>query len=201
MSQAISSETHKAPRKTHRLSTPIDSLIARIARRVGRGRAKEVERFIKFGFVGVLGFLIDAGTVLMLQNSLLPPVNALGEPQANHVILTQSIAFLLAVCSNFVWNRLWTYPDSRSRSATSQLTQFTLVSVAGWAIRTAWMSLSYEPLGQFSTAFIRQFNADYAPTLLDQHKLGTMVALIFGVVVVMLWNFLANRYWTYNDVD
>ena len=201
MARAISAKGKEASRPRHSMSTPIDSLIWSLSLRIGGQRAKEVDRFIKFGFVGVLGFVIDAGTVLILQNTLLPPVNELGAPLAENVALTQSIAFALAVISNFVWNRLWTYPDSRSQSARRQLAQFAIVSVIGWVIRTVWIGWSYEPLGDISTALLAAVSPDYAPSLLEQHKLGTMVALFFGVIVVMFWNFLANRYWTYNDVD
>ena len=37
--------------------------------------------------------------------------------------------------------------------------------------------------------------------LIDQNKLGTTIALVFGVLIVMIWNFVANRFWTYNDVE
>ncbi len=201
MSQAVTSDASKTGRSHHKLTTPFDSPIARLSRRIGGPRAKEVERFIKFGFVGVLGFLIDSGTVLALQNTLLPPVNEAYETLAVNVAAAQSVAFVLAVCSNFVWNRLWTYPDSRSRSRQRQLTQFAVVSFTGWAIRTFLIDRMYVPLGDLSTSIIKSFNLDYAPELLDQYKLGTMIALLIGVIVVMIWNFLANRYWTYNDVE
>lgn len=201
MSQAVTTDAGKRGRKHHRVNTPIDGIIAAASRRVGGARAKELERFIKFAFVGVLGFLIDAGTVLILQNTILPPVNAADEALALNVALAQSVAFLLAVCSNFVWNRLWTYPDSRSRSPQRQLTQFVIVNVFGWLIRTVWIDNTYQLLGDVSTTVITTFRQDYAPAPLDQHKFGTMIALLFGVVVVMFWNFLANRYWTYNDVE
>ena len=32
-------------------------------------------------------------------------------------------------------------------------------------------------------------------------RLGENAALAVSVVVVMFWNFFANRYWTYNDVE
>lgn len=201
MWHVITSEAGRAGRKHHKLRTPMDKLIRRLSLRIGGRRAREVERFIKFGFVGVLGFLIDAGTVLLLQNTVLPPVDAANEALAINVAAAQSVAFILAVCSNFVWNRLWTYPDSRSRSRQSQLMQFAVVSFTGWVIRTILIDIMYAPLGDLSTGAIQSIRPDYAPALLDQHKLGTMIALIIGVVVVMIWNFLANRYWTYNDVE
>ena len=201
MSQSLSGATSEPGKRSHKVTTPFDRFIVLLSQRIGGDRAREYERFIKFAVVGALGFVIDAGAVLALQNTVLPPVNELGEALANNVALTQSIAFFLAVCSNFVWNRLWTYPDSRSQSAQRQLTQFAIVSVIGWLIRTVWISLSYEPFGRLSTEVLSRLSADYGPALLDQHKIGTMIALFFGVIAVMFWNFLANRYWTYNDVE
>lgn len=201
MSGTLTADAKNAPRRHHSVSTPIDRLIMRVAERLGGSKAKELERFIKFAFVGLLGFVIDSGTVIILQNSLLPPVTAANEPLDANVALATTVAFVLAVCSNFVWNRLWTYPDSRSRSARKQLTQFVIISVIGWSLRTLWIDLAYQGLGELATTFIQMLQADYAPALLDQNKLGTMLALFFGVIVVTAWNFLANRYWTYNDVD
>ena len=201
MTQAISTDASGTGRRHRKVTTPIDGFIVLLAQRFGGAKAKELERFIKFAVVGALGFVIDAGTVVILQNSVLPPVNELAEALPANVALTQSIAFVLAVCSNFVWNRLWTYPDSRSQSALRQLTQFVIVSVVGWVIRTVWIGISYEPFGEISTAALSRLGVNYAPALLNQHKVGTMIALFFGVIAVMFWNYLANRYWTYNDVD
>jgi putative flippase GtrA len=177
------------------VTTLINSLIVAVSKKIGRGQAKEVERFIKFAVVGSLGFIIDVGTVIILQNTILPPEND------QTVTLVNSIAFILAVCSNFVWNRVWTYPDSRRYSLQRQLTQFAIVSVIGLVIRNLWISGAYEYIGQLSTTILQGPFSDYAPELIDQNKLGTTIALVFGVLIVMIWNFVANRLWTYNDVD
>lgn len=192
----------KSKRSHYRgLNTPLDQLIIKIARRVGGDKAKEVERFIKFAFVGLLGFVIDFGALFVLQSSLLPPVNDLQERLPVNVAIATSIGFALAVISNYAWNRFWTYPDSRSYSVRRQLTQFAIVSVIGWIARTLWITATYVFLGLFSTQFIQMLIVGYQPQMLDEHKLGTMTAQFIGVVVVMIWNFLANRYWTFNDVD
>ncbi len=202
MSQLATGTAAESGRRYHKITTPFDGVIEVVARRIGGGaKAKEIERFIKFAFVGILGFFIDSGTVILLQNTALPPVSETDAPLDLNVAVATSIAFILAVCSNFVWNRLWTYPDSRSRTARSQLTQFVIVSVLGWAIRTIWIDNSYRYFSAAATTFISSVILDYQPALVDEHKLGTMIALLFGVIVVMFWNFLANRYWTYNDVD
>ena len=199
MSQAVRPEASDGtqPYQRERVATPIDKLIVGLSRKIGRGQAREVERFIKFAFVGTLGFIIDVGTVILLQNTLLPPA-----PDTDrNVLLASTIAFVLAVGSNFIWNRFWTYPDSRSYSIRRQLAQFGIVSVIGLIIRNVWISSTYEALGQLSTTALQGMLSDYAPTLIDENKLGTAIALVFGVLIVMIWNFAANRLWTYNDVE
>ena len=193
--------TDLAAESQRTLSTPLDGLIAGLARRIGGSRAKEVERFIKFSFIGLLGFVIDFGALFVLQSTILPPVDALDQRLPLNVALATSISFVLAVTSNFTWNRFWTYPDSRSYSIRRQLAQFSIVSVIGWLARTAWITASYVAIGALSTAVISAMMSEYRPALLEEHKLGTMIAQFIGVIVVMFWNFLANRYWTFNDVD
>jgi putative flippase GtrA len=36
---------------------------------------------------------------------------------------------------------------------------------------------------------------------LDSKTVGDNMTLALAVVIVMFWNFFANRYWTYSDVD
>lgn len=181
---------------------PLDGPIAAIARRVGGQRSKEVERFIKFAIVGAIGAVIDSMTLLALQATILTPV----EPNKDlKVAVASTIAFLAAVLSNFIWNRYWTYPDSRSRSMRRQMAQFTTINLIGWFGRTLWISTSYHWLGVLLMPIllpeIQVFRPGYVPSASAEAKLGTMAAWLVGVCVVMVWNFLANRYWTYNDVE
>lgn len=180
---------------------PVDAGVAALAGRFG-SRSREAERFIKFALVGTLGAIIDAGTLFMLQATVLAPVDP---DRGLKVAIASSIAFFVAVCSNFYWNRVWTYPDSRSRSVRRQMVQFTIVSITGWIGRTLWISLSYVWLGAvFMPVFLPEIQVmrpHYVPSASAEAKLGTMIAWLIGVVVVMVWNFLANRYWTYSDVN
>jgi putative flippase GtrA len=184
------------------IRNPLDAPINGIANRFGGSKAKEVERFIKFAIVGAIGAVIDFGTLFILQWTILAPT----EPnKALKVAVASTIAFLAAVLSNFVWNRLWTYPDSRSRSMRRQLAQFGLISFIGWTGRTIWISTAYGWLGALLMPIllpeIQLFRPGYVPSPTAEAKLGTLAAWFIGVIVVMVWNFLANRYWTYNDVD
>jgi putative flippase GtrA len=190
---------------SHRVfHSPIDGLILAVASRFG-DKSKEVERFLKFAIVGAIGAVVDFGTVIVLQATLLPPVNKQGEPIMLNVALATTIAFLAAVISNFTWNRFWTYPDSRSRSMRRQLALFTFISFVGWFGRTIWITAAYHPVGALLMPLvlpiIHIFRPSYIPSYSAEGKLGTLAAQLIGVIVVMFWNFLVNRRWTYNDVD
>ena len=168
---------------------------------------KEAERFFKFAVVGAIGFIVDFG----LFNLLLSPMNALlSEGGAlydslvglrlapEQVVLlgpafAGTISFIAAIMSNFLWNRYWTYPDSRSKSPRRQFVMFFLVSLAGILIRVPVITV----LHPLFTRFLRTIAA-LEPIAA---RLGENMALAVSVVIVMFWNFFANRYWTYNDVD
>lgn len=177
---------------------PIDRLIVAIAGRFG-DKSKEVERFLKFAIVGAIGFVVDLGTLVILQATILPPTDVV------RVAIASTIAFLAAIVSNFIWNRFWTYPDSRSRSLRTQFIQFAFISLVGWLSRTVWISLAYSPLGALLMGILlpvfNAFGSNFPETPNAEARLGTIAAQIIGVVVVMFWNFFANRYWTYRDVD
>lgn len=195
-------------RKRHSIRTPLDRYIVALSKRVGGTKAKEVERFMKFAVVGVIGAIVDFGTLNLLIHTILPPVDATGKPLGvmipigqgflfENVGIATSIAFAAAVLSNFVWNRLWTYPDSRSRSIRRQLVQFAVVSLVGWLARLVWIKWSYLKIAALVSLALAGSTAPDAGHV----NLGANIAQLIAVGVVMIWNFFANRYWTYNDVD
>jgi putative flippase GtrA len=143
----------------------------------------ERNRFLKFAVVGVVGAVVDFGVFnLLTQLTLIPAVYA------------TMVSFTAAVISNFVWNRYWTYPDSRSKPIMGQVVQFILVSLIGLGIRTPLFAfLEQNLINLASQALPRNF-------FLKPTFVGHNVSLAIAVLVVMMWNFFANRFWTYNDV-
>ena len=148
--------------------------------------SKERNRFLKFAVVGAIGAVIDFG-VLNLVKSLTPI----------DVIYASMISFTMAVISNFIWNRYWTFPESRNLPLVPQLVQFSIVSIAGLIIRTplfAWLNDFLTALGKTyiqTSLFIQQ---------LTPEVLGRNVALASVILIVMLWNFFVNRFWTYKKI-
>lgn len=176
----------------------LNSLIARLSLRFG-GKAKEVERFIKFAIVGIIGAVVDFGTLNVLQATILRPE----QPHLDtKVALATGTAFTAAVISNFIWNRYWTYPDSRSRRIRHQLLLFFMVNAIGVAFRLWFVHLLYEPMGAAGVDALSSLNMlSGEMSSAAQSQLGTNIAQFFAVWIVMVWNFFVNRYWTYNDVE
>lgn len=144
---------------------------------------KERIRFLRFAAVGVIGAIIDFGIMNLLT-------------QVFHMDLVPAgtISFISAVCSNFIWNRYWTYPESRSRPIMKQMGMFFAVNIAGMAIRIPILHFLEPPMHPF-------FNGLGWNLPVDADFLAKNFTLALAVGVVMLWNFFVNRYWTYNDVD
>ncbi len=180
--------------------------ITRVSARIGLNPV-EFKRFVKFGFVGIMGALVDFTT----YNLLLTPfaflfstatlggtwlaARGLNDDQlfTAGTVAAGTVSFLLAILSNFVWNRYWTYPDSRSKSLRRQFGQFFIINVSGILIRLPVIALTRH----LFTNLLESLRL--AATQAD--RLGSNLALALAVAIVMFWNFFANRYWTYNDVS
>ena len=128
-------------------------------------------RFLKFSVVGAIGAVVDFGVLnLGIQ------VFGLEKWVAN------TFSFSAAVVSNFTWNRLWTYPESRSEPLLPQLGQFALVNLAGLGINELIL-FSLNP---------------YVSRLWPRWGYNISKAVAIGVV--LFWNFGINRIWTYRKI-
>jgi putative flippase GtrA len=144
---------------------------------------QERTRFLKFMAVGAFGALVDFGIANLLAHFFNMPL-----------VYAGTISFACAIISNFIWNRYWTYPDSRSRPLHRQLIMFFAVNVAGLAIRIPILKFGEPLLLNFFQSL--KLTASITPEFLARN-----FTLAVAVGIVMLWNFFVNRYWTYNDVN
>lgn len=142
--------------------------------------AEERRRFLRFCVVGISGSVVDFGVFNLLATLLKFSSTA-----------SQAISFTLGVINNFTWNRLWTYPETRNNSIWKQFSQFGLINVVGLGIRTLLFSLIEKPIISLAGKFI--------PNVLTPTIVGHNLSLACVILVVMLWNYFANRYWTFKD--
>ena len=144
---------------------------------------RERTRFFRFLVVGVFGAFVDFGIENLLHR-------VFGLPY----VMSGAISFICAIVSNFIWNRYWTYPDSRSKPIIGQLIQFAIVNVIGLVIRIPILRFLEPEVTRLFSRLPERF------LILPYDAMGENVTLAIAVGIVLFWNFFVNRYWTYSDV-
>lgn len=145
---------------------------------------RERTRFLRFLVVGIIGAVVDFGIENLLHR-------VFGFPY----VWSGAVSFICAILSNFYWNRVWTYPDSRSKPIIRQLIQFALVSIVGLSIRIPILKFVEPPV----TKLFHQLPGYFM--VLPPDAMGENITLAIAVGIVLFWNFFINRYWTYDDVQ
>jgi dolichol-phosphate mannosyltransferase len=132
--------------------------------------AGERTRLLRFAAVGLLGCVIQLGVFAL----------AVGPVGWNHLIAAAS-ATALALCSNFVLNRLWTF-DAAHLHMGAQAWKFAVVSAVAIGVNVLVVLILVDGLGMAK-------------------GLGEVIAVGFQAPV----SYLGNRLWTFatpagNDV-
>jgi dolichyl-phosphate beta-glucosyltransferase len=91
------------------------------------------------------------------------------------VLVAAAMSFILAVVNNFILNKIWTFRNN-SRNFRKQFIKFLIVSVVGLALTEICMAL-----------FVYLLDIWY------------IVSKLITSVIVLTWNFLANKNWTFTD--
>lgn len=135
-------------------------------------KPKEISRFLKFAIVGVIGMIVDLSVLTFTREVIGLPLSA-----------AVGCGFTVAVISNFTWNRLWTFPESRERPIAAQLGQFAIINLIGLGLNEL-IVLGLHPV--FSRLW--------------QDPPAYLAAKVIAIGVVLFWNYGANRVWTYKGI-
>ena len=135
-----------------------------LAYRIGAAARRPASwwQLVKFGLVGGSGYLINLGVFAFLSGNLgvYHAVAAIG-------------AFCVAVTSNFLWNRHWTFGPGEGL-AHMQAARFLAVSVACLVI-----------------------NLVVLEAIVASSPISDLAAQAIAVAVAMPFNFLGNKLWTF----
>ena len=153
-------------------------------------KQREIIRFFKFSAVGTLGAVIDFGLLNLL-------VQLVGFPK----VPAKACSFSAAVISNFVWNRLWVYPETRGDPLRKQFVQFAIVNLAGLAINMAIFYGSDRWLLGEAGLLASLVGALAFVIGMTHFSLALNGANAIATVVVLFWNFFVNRFWTFSHVE
>jgi putative flippase GtrA len=119
-------------------------------------------QLLKFGVVGGSGYLINLGVFAFLSGNL----------GVYHAVAAVG-AFCVAVTSNFLWNRYWTFGPGEGL-AHMQAARFLVVSV-----------------------FCLAINLILLEVIVDNTSISELAAQAIAVAVAMPFNFLGNKLWTF----
>ncbi len=145
-------------------------------------------QFIKFAIVGIFNTGIDWVVFFLLNMILFFDI---------HESFAKAVSFLFAAVNSFILNSLWTFKteyfgkisqadDKQEKAKTNSrfFAKFLIVSLVGWGINTLIFSV---------------FRYQIFHGLQDiQSKI---ISLAFASLIVLIWNYLANKLWTYKISD
>ncbi len=141
--------------------------MTRLARLVERPLLRQ---FVKFGLVGASSTVVDFSVSNLLYYGLRlssPEMSVLG-------------GFLMAVANSYFWNSRWTFRTRRSRAAHHEIILFLCISGIGALLNVLIVKslLMLDP------------SPRHSPLVFNACKVA-------ATVVVVSWNFFANRHWTF----
>jgi putative flippase GtrA len=137
-----------------------------------QARPKEFNRFAKFAIVGAFGSVIDFGLLNLMRGVF-----------GWDLILANTLSVSVAMLSNFIWNRYWSFPESRTRKKRTQLPQFALVNLIGLVINNLIV------VG-IDAVLVSHVGEPWSYNIAKAGAIG----------VVLFWNFGINRLWTYRGL-
>ena len=91
-------------------------------------------------------------------------------------LLAKVLSFLVSVINSYIWNRRWTF-RSQDPKRFHQFSKFLVVAGVGLALNALIMYLVVSKL-----------------------KLHDIIGLILASAIVMFWNFLVNKFWTFREL-
>ena len=125
-------------------------------------------QFVRFGVVGLVGVVVDVGIFNLLRLTVLAPEIIHEGPVIAKVISTS-----IAIVTNWIGNRYWTFGSMRRSHVLREGLEFALVSVGGMGIALLCLWVSHYLLG-FTSAL-----ADNIATNVVGLALGTAFRFTF----------------------
>ena len=90
-------------------------------------------------------------------------------------LIAKVISFLVSVINSYVWNRRWTFRSTEPKKL-HQFSKFLVVAAIGLGLNTLIMYIVVSKL-----------------------LLHDIIGLVLATGIVMIWNFLANKFYTFKE--
>ena len=168
------------------------SMMQSVAQRQG------VRQFVKFCIVGASSTAISGGIFTWLVYFVhLDQIlhvwltgRAIAEGVPNPYLplamqLAALVGFLFAVTNGFIWNSRWTFRQNDPARRKIQYIKFVLVNAVGLVLNQVILFVVHRMLMAGRPA--------------TEKGLEPLVAFAAATAIVVFWNFLANKYWTFKS--
>lgn len=121
-------------------------------------------KFLKFGLIGLSGLAIDFSITFAFKEKL-----------AANKYIANSIGFIIAASSNYLFNRVWTF-NNMDPDISFQYLKFISISIIGLSLSTILMGVFHEKM-----------------------KYNFYGSKLLAIGCVLLWNFTANFLITFGE--
>jgi putative flippase GtrA len=137
-------------------------------------QTKSFHQFIKFCIIGFSSTIVDMGLMNLF-------IRLFGLPW----MIAKTISFLFSATNGFIWNSLWTFRGMGSSKRHHQYVKFVAINVVGLVLSICIMKIVITLIGSVTHSS-------------HQQTMHVNIAFLVAVVFVSIWNFLANKKWTFN---
>ena len=149
-------------------------MIARLVAGVRLVWDKVVRYALKFGVIGLVGYVVDIGLFNLLR------LGVFGDGHfAQGPIGAKIVSVLAAVLVTWFGNRYWTFREHRRRNYVLELLEFSAVALGGLLIGLACLSISHYVLG--------------FDNIVADNISGNVIGLFLGTA----FRFFLYRFWVY----
>ena len=128
-------------------------------------KKKVIEEFFKFALVGLIGTAINIVILYYFTEFL-----------NMYYLASATLAFLVAVTSNFILNKIWTFKEKIHHEAAVKYSKFFIVSIVALV-----------------------FNLFFLYILTEFFQIYYIVSQIIAIGLALIINFLGNKIWTFNS--
>ncbi len=90
-------------------------------------------------------------------------------------LMAKILSFGVAVLNSYIWNRRWTFRSNDPRKL-KQFIKFLTISMVGLVLNSTIMFIAVSKI-----------------------KLHDIYGLVLATAIVLIWNFLANKYYTFKE--
>ncbi|WP_235940792.1 GtrA family protein [Paramicrobacterium fandaimingii] len=133
---------------------------------------------VRFGLVGAAGFAVDIVVFNALRLTVLSPESIETGP-----LIAKVISTTLAIITNWVGNRFWTFADTRQANTVREASEFFAVSIAGMGFGLGSLWVSHYVLG---------FTSVLADNI-SSNVIGLALGAVFRFALYRWWVFSPTR--------